>query len=110
MPLSLVELKRLKAAIRGSVVEFRVRVQGRRDKCTVVRGTLVVFSDDPSRREEQSDFRESKPFFFVAQADDHEAVADLFVPRLREGQPFQVELHLIDEAGELDRQATTPFE
>ena len=109
-PLSRVELKRLTAAIRGSVVAFRVRVQGRRDKCTVVRGTLVVFSNDPSRRAVEPDFRESKPFFFVAQADDHAAVADLFVPRLREGQPFQVELRLIDESGELDRQETTPFE
>ncbi len=109
MPLTPVESKRLAAAVRGSVVDYRVRVEGRRGRCTVVRPSLIVFSTDPNLRREERDFRKTDPFFFVPESNDHEAIADLFVPRLRQGQPFQVTLRLSDETSELDRRHTKPF-
>ena len=109
-PLSPDEIKRLAASIAGTVVDFKVRVQGRRDRCTLVRGTLIAFSTDEGRREAMPSVGEGNPFYFVPEADDHEFVADIFVPQLNEGQPFRLKLELIDDSGaRLARAETNSF-
>jgi hypothetical protein len=76
----------------------------------VVRGTLIASSTADGRQWEKPYIGERNPFFFVPEADDHEALARIFVPRLREGEPFRVRLDLIDASGALARAETKPFE